>query len=49
LSLIMSRTPFMPQAVRKLLPALGNEFIAMLEDSALVAVLGSQDITQRSS
>jgi polar amino acid transport system permease protein len=28
------------------LPALGNEFIAMLKDSALVSVLGVQDITQ---
>lgn len=37
-----------PQAVRNVLPALGNEFIAMLKDSALVSVLGVQDITQLS-
>jgi len=36
----------LPQAVRKVLPALGNEFIAILKDSALVSVLGVQDITQ---
>jgi polar amino acid transport system permease protein len=36
----------LPQAVRNVLPALGNEFIAMLKDSALVSVLGVQDITQ---
>lgn len=36
----------LPQAVRNILPALGNEFIAMLKDSALVSVLGVQDITQ---
>ncbi len=36
----------LPQAVRNVLPALGNEFIAMLKDSALVSALGVQDITQ---
>ncbi|HSO28046.1 MAG TPA: amino acid ABC transporter permease [Anaerolineales bacterium] len=36
----------LPQAVRNVLPALGNDFIAILKDSALVSVLGVQDITQ---
>lgn len=36
----------LPQAVRNVLPALGNEFVAMLKDSALVSALGVQDITQ---
>jgi polar amino acid transport system permease protein len=36
----------LPQAVRNVLPALGNELIAMLKDSALVSALGVQDITQ---
>lgn len=36
----------LPQAIRNVLPALGNEFIAILKDSALVSVLGVQDITQ---
>ena len=36
----------LPQAVRNVMPALGNEFIAMLKDSALVSALGVQDITQ---
>jgi polar amino acid transport system permease protein len=36
----------LPQAVRNVLPALGNEFIAMLKDSSLVSALGVQDITQ---
>mgnify|MGYP002396474413 CR=1 FL=1 len=36
----------LPQAVRNILPALGNELIAILKDSALVSVLGVQDITQ---
>jgi polar amino acid transport system permease protein len=36
----------LPQAVRNVLPALGNEFIAILKDSALVSAVGVQDITQ---
>ena len=40
------RFVLLPQAVRNVLPALGNEFIAMLKDSALVSALGVQDITQ---
>ncbi len=35
-----------PQAVRTVLPPLGNDFIAMIKDSALVSVLGVADITQ---
>lgn len=40
------RRVILPQAVRNVLPPLGNEFVAMLKDSALVSVLGVQDITQ---
>ncbi len=40
------RRIILPQAVRNVLPPLGNEFVAMLKDSALVSVLGVQDITQ---
>jgi polar amino acid transport system permease protein len=40
------RFVILPQAVRRVLPPLGNEFIAMLKDSSLVSVLGVQDITQ---
>ena len=36
----------LPQAVRNVLPPLGNEFVAMIKDSALVSALGVQDITQ---
>jgi polar amino acid transport system permease protein len=35
-----------PQAFRNVIPPLGNDFIAMLKDSALVSVLGVQDITR---
>ncbi len=51
LSLGMSRTQAMtrivlPQAFRNVLPPLGNDFVAMVKDSALVSALGVQDITQ---
>jgi polar amino acid transport system permease protein len=35
-----------PQAVRRILPPLGNDFIAMLKESSLVGVLGVGEITQ---
>jgi len=35
-----------PQAIRTILPPLGNDFIAMIKDSSLVSVLGVLDITQ---
>ena len=52
LSLGMSRRQAMlrvvlPQAARTVLPPLGNDFVAMIKDSALVSVLGVQDITQQ--
>lgn len=40
------RHVILPQAVRRVLPALGNDFVAMVKDSSLVSVLGVQDITQ---
>jgi polar amino acid transport system permease protein len=36
----------LPQAIRRVLPALGNDFISMVKDSSLVAILGIQDMTQ---
>ena len=35
-----------PQALRVMLPPLGNDFVAMVKDSSLVSVLGVTDITQ---
>jgi polar amino acid transport system permease protein len=35
-----------PKAFRRVLPPLGNDFIAMLKDSSLVSVLGVQVITR---
>jgi len=40
------RLVVLPQAVRTILPPLGNDFIALIKDSALVSVLGVADITQ---
>jgi polar amino acid transport system permease protein len=39
------RHVILPQAIRNILPPLGNNFIAMLKDSSLVSVLGVRDIT----
>jgi polar amino acid transport system permease protein len=39
------RFVILPQAIRRVLPPLGNDFVAMLKDSSLVSVLGVRDIT----
>ena len=36
----------LPQAVRTILPPLGNDFVAMVKDSSLVSVVGVLDIAQ---
>ncbi|MEP9397533.1 amino acid ABC transporter permease [Mesorhizobium sp. KR2-14] len=40
------RLIILPQAIRTILPPLGNDFVAMVKDSSLVSVLGVADITQ---
>ena len=42
------RYVILPQAIRNVLPALANDFIAMVKDSSLVSVLAVQDITHLS-
>ena len=37
----------LPQAVRIVIPAIGNEFIAMIKDSALVSFVGLQELFWR--
>jgi polar amino acid transport system permease protein len=41
------RRIILPQAVRIVTPAIGNEFIAMIKDSALVSLLGVQELLWR--
>lgn len=40
------RYVILPQALRRVLPPLGNDFIAILKDSSLISVLAVRDITQ---
>jgi polar amino acid transport system permease protein len=40
------RYVILPQAVRNVLPALGNDFVAMVKDSSMVSLLAVRDITQ---
>lgn len=41
------RYVILPQAIRNVLPALGNDFVAMVKDSSLVSLLAVGDITYR--
>jgi polar amino acid transport system permease protein len=45
-SLVMRRV-VLPQAIRIVIPAIGNEFISMLKDSALVSIIGVQELLWR--
>jgi glutamine transport system permease protein len=37
----------LPQAFKRIIPPLGNEFIAMMKDSSLVSVIGFEELTRR--
>ena len=37
----------LPQAIRIVIPAIGNEFIAMIKDSSLLSVIGVQELLWR--
>jgi polar amino acid transport system permease protein len=41
------RYVIIPQAIRVILPPVGNEFISMLKDSSLVSVVAVADMTRR--
>jgi len=41
------RYVILPQAVRVILPPVGNEFVALLKDSSLVSVVAVSDMTRR--
>ena len=40
------RLVIIPQAIKNILPALGNEFIALLKETAIVNIVGIKDITK---
>ncbi|MEO0822933.1 MAG: amino acid ABC transporter permease [Pseudomonadota bacterium] len=39
----------LPQAIRRILPALGNQFVFVLKMSSLVSVIGMQELTRRAN
>lgn len=41
------RYVILPQAVKNVLPAIGNEFVALLKDSSLVSILAVADLLRR--
>ena len=43
------RLVILPQALRRILPALGNQFVYMLKMSSLVSVIGMSDLTRRAN
>ena len=38
----------MPQAIKNILPALGNEFITLIKETAIVGYIAIQDLTKAS-
>ncbi len=43
----LARLVVLPQALKIVIPALGNEFIAILKDTSLLSILSVRDVTQR--
>ncbi len=41
------RSVVLPQAMRAIIPPMGNDFIAILKDTSLLSVLGALEVTQR--
>ncbi|HHY06228.1 MAG TPA: amino acid ABC transporter permease [Clostridia bacterium] len=37
----------LPQALKRIIPPLGNEFIAMLKDTSLLSVIGVEELTRK--
>ena len=40
------RRVIIPQAIKNVLPALGNEMITLLKDTSIVTVIGLKDLTK---
>jgi polar amino acid transport system permease protein len=45
----MMRFVILPQAIRRILPALGNQFVYVLKMSSLVSVIGMQELTRKAN
>jgi len=45
----MMRFVVLPQAIRRILPALGNQLVYMLKMSSLVSVIGMQELTRKAN
>jgi len=45
----LMRLIILPQAVRRILPALGNQFVYVLKMSSLISVIGYQELTRRAN
>ena len=43
------RFVILPQAIRRILPALGNQFVYMIKMSSLVSIIGMQELTRRAN
>jgi len=43
------RRVILPQAIRVVIPPIGNDFVAMLKDSSLVSVMGVWELTYRAT
>lgn len=43
------RFVILPQAIRRILPALGNQLVYMLKMSSLVSIIGMQELTRRAN
>ncbi len=45
----MMRFVILPQAIRRILPALGNQLVYMLKMSSLVSIIGMQELTRKAN
>jgi His/Glu/Gln/Arg/opine family amino acid ABC transporter permease subunit len=43
------RLVVLPQAIRRILPALGNQFVYMLKMSSILSIIGYQELTRRAN
>ena len=46
---LLMRLVVLPQAVRNILPALGNQFVYMLKMSSILSIIGFPELTRRSN